>query len=75
MKRYVRADAEHFSVKGWVKDPYPYPHDVEYVVIQDIDRNTLWEGDSWDLPDEYYTLNIVDEEYDGAGLCILTVKV
>ena len=34
MKRYIRADANYFTIKGWVNTPYPYPADVDYVVIE-----------------------------------------
>ncbi len=74
MKRYIRADANYFTIKSWVNTPYSYPADVDYVVIEHMNGDFIWEGHSWDLPEEYYPLNIQDEEYDGAGLCIITVK-
>ena len=63
------------TVRDWfAADKYKAPCD--YVCLQDVIGDTLWEGEPWvfDELHVYGDFYIVDEFYDGNGLCILTIK-
>lgn len=63
------------TVRDWfAADEYKAPCD--YVCLQDVIGDTLWEGEPWvfDELHVYGDFYIVDEFYDGNGLCILTIK-
>ena len=68
-------DVKSKTVKDWFSS-VTYKEPCDFVCLVDPVDNTLWEGEPWvfDEMHIYGDCKIVDEFYDGNGLCILTIK-
>lgn len=67
--------ANSTTVKDWF-EAESYKDKCDFISIVDPVDNTLWEGEPWvfDEMHIYGDSKVIDEFYDGNGLCILTIK-